>query len=205
MARTEGRGGMPSLKSGQRVEGFSKVEPFVLARMLHGEEERLVVGREGRAADLGAGRRLVRSSACSAAAGPARVGAIDAVGEARRVVRPSVAIQMRPLRIEGDVVGRGEPAVVASPGAVIARAVRRIAGLAAEQEEGPGASVAAWSCRPSAAARSRGYGRSGCWARGLAGLTCVGLALLVVGQHDIDAAVHRIGLDVLRPVHRRGA
>ena len=29
-------------------------------------------------------------------------------------------------------------------------------------------------------------------------------ALAVVGQHDIDAPVHRVGLDVLRPVHRRG-
>ena len=27
MAITAGRGGMPSLKSGQRVDGFSKVEP----------------------------------------------------------------------------------------------------------------------------------------------------------------------------------
>jgi hypothetical protein len=27
IAKIDGRGGMPSLKSGQRVEGFSKVEP----------------------------------------------------------------------------------------------------------------------------------------------------------------------------------
>ncbi len=27
IATTDGRGGMPSLKSGQRVDGFSKVEP----------------------------------------------------------------------------------------------------------------------------------------------------------------------------------
>ena len=38
-------------------------------------------------------------------------------------------------------------------------------------------------------------------ARGLAASICVGLALGVVGQHDIDLAVDAVRLDVLWPVH----
>ena len=105
MAITEGRGGMPSLKSGQRVEGFSKVEPAILARMLDGQEERRVVGREDRAAHFRAGRRLVE--AARRARGRARrVGAVDAVGDARRLGAPSVAIQMRPLLSKAMLSGQ---------------------------------------------------------------------------------------------------
>ena len=37
------------------------------------------------------------------------------------------------------------------------------------------------------------------------GVDLLRLAPGVVGQHDVDAAVDRVGLDVLGPVHRRGA
>jgi hypothetical protein len=42
----------------------------------------------------------------------------------------------------------------------------------------------------------------GAW---VGGAHLLGFALVVLGQHQIDAAVHRIGLEVLRPVHGRGA
>ena len=49
-ATTDGRGGMPSLKSGQRV-GLREIH--ALAGVLYRQEQRLAVGREGAAAHLG--------------------------------------------------------------------------------------------------------------------------------------------------------
>ena len=88
---------------------------------------------------------------------------------------PSVEIQIRPFGVEGDVVGRGEPAGVAHRAAV-ACAVRRIGGIAAEKEEAPVATVAAWSGLPF----TSGGTISMMWpnrllARGLAGLSWSGL------------------------------
>ena len=63
IATTAGRGGMPGLKSGQRVAGSSNVAGgrlrivlVGLARMLDRDEQRLVVGREIGPAHLRAGR-----------------------------------------------------------------------------------------------------------------------------------------------------
>ena len=66
--------------------------------------------------------------------------------------------------------------------------------------------AAAWS----ASLPSPGGDSSRIWpvlfsARGLAAIDLVRLALGVLGHHGIDLAVDRIGLEILRPVHRRRA
>ena len=54
------------------------------------------------------------------------------------------------------------------------------------------------------AVSSRRYGRTCCGPR-VGGVHLLGLAAVVVGQHQLDLAGLRIGLDVLGPVHLRGA
>ena len=56
MATTDGRGGMFFRKSGQRVDGFSKVDP-ISSGVLNGGKESPVVRRKAGAAEFRAARR----------------------------------------------------------------------------------------------------------------------------------------------------
>ena len=196
---------MPAWKSGQRVDG-----------LLEGRARapRRDAGRRGTAcrpsgvkhgpqisAPRGAlkkqpRQRRGRGPSCRRRRAPSAMPA--AVGA------PSVEIQMPALAVEGDVVGAGEPAVVRwSPDDSCAPASDcRVAG---QQEDLPACLRPRRGRRPVRAddledVAVRVARRAG-WPRRPARR----LRARVVGQHDVDAAGDRVGLDVLGPVHRRGA
>ena len=66
----DGRGGMSGLKSGQRVIGSSNVEHCIgrsaLGRVLNGDKQSFVVGREARAARFSAERHTIEVPRCAA-------------------------------------------------------------------------------------------------------------------------------------------
>jgi hypothetical protein len=108
---TEGRGGTPSAsKSGQRVEGLSKVLPESSPGCWMARNSALSSGSEERPADLGAGRRLVEEPR-QRAARPGGVGHVDAVGHAGRGRRAVGRDPDTALAVEGAVVRAGEPAL----------------------------------------------------------------------------------------------
>ena len=99
MATTDGRGGMSGLKSGQRVDGSSKVEGSLgglfFGRMLDGDEQRLVVGREARPAQFGADRHAIEMPR-GAARGAFGLDAPQPVGAAGGALRLAVGRDPQP-------------------------------------------------------------------------------------------------------------
>src|ERR1041384_5621920 len=116
MARTDERGGRSSRKSGQRVEGFSHVEPFSSPGCCTARNS--VVPSGVNAGPQISEPRGPEESARDAPVGPAHVGAVESVVEADPVVLTIGRDPDSSLRIERDVVGRGEPAVLANGAAV---------------------------------------------------------------------------------------
>ena len=109
IATTAGRGRPPSLKSGQRVVSVG-CRLRVLARMLDRDEQRRAIRRKERPRGLGAlraGEKELRQP-------PRRAFGIDTIDPVRdvEVVRPVGRDEHPALRIEGQVVGVHEPAVL---------------------------------------------------------------------------------------------
>ena len=207
MTTIDGRGGMPSLKSGQRVDGCLEMRGIavavLLARMLHGDEQRLVVGREHRAAHLGADRHAEEQLGGAAQPRP----------RSPSPRSPSVAAGApwgccRRWRSTGGPAAStaqlsGMPNQPSLRGAGLNVApTSAIAGSPHLTRMSQANLVAAWS--PSGGVIST------IWpnlfsARGLAASTCSALRLLLLVSMTIDLAGLRVGLDVLRPVHLGGA
>src|SRR5882724_11825080 len=175
----------------------------LLRRVLDGEEESLAVRGEAGAAHLGVHGRGVHQLR-HGAAGAVDLGGIEAVGDAE--IGGAVGGDPEAaLGIEGDVVGVGEPAVGRNPLAIFGTLVGGL-GIAGQEEDIPlelrrrVVGILALARRQQLEDVAGGV----LGARIGRGHLLVG-ALLIFGEHERDAAVHVIGLEILGPVHGGGA
>jgi hypothetical protein len=205
IATTEGRGGVWSSKSGQRVEGASKARSLVFARVLHRDEERLAVGGEAGAAHLGAARASVEEQGAGPLGAFDRAGA-DAVRDALGDLRAALIGRdpESPHRVEGAVVRTGEPAILVG-GGMVGGLILLDGGVAAAKEDPPLESEGGVIALLALAGRNEldhvAVTILRAW---VGGVRLLGRALLVVGEHDVDQAVDRVGLDVLGTIEGRG-
>ena len=197
MTTTAGRGGMPSSKSGQRVEGSSKVEPS--PGCWTATKSVSVVVDEPRAAELGSDRNPVEvpGRAAQVAVGLHRP---ETVGPARRLGAVAVGRDPEPAGgVDGAVVGHPEPAVLRRLGREGGADLGH-GGIAALDQDLPvhrvGGEVAVRRLDLDDVAE-RVLGPR------VRRVLVARLAAGVVGQHHVDAAVPLVRLDVLGPVHRR--
>ena len=201
MAITEGRGGVPSLKSGQRVDGLLEGRAGVLAGVLDGEEQRAVVRREDRTADLRAGRRLVEQPRQRRGRRPPcrrhRARRRCRPPSARRRWRSRCGPCCRRRQLSGQdsqPFVRGRAMVAWRPASMPGwPATRKISQV-------PSVDGVVAVLGRDLDDVAMGVVRARVGRVDLLG-SCAGLLLVSI---DIDAAVDRVGLDVLRPVHRRG-
>ena len=167
--------------------------------MLDGEEQGFAVRGEAGAAEFGADGDAEEMPARAAAFAIGLEGP-EAVGGAGIIIAvggdPEAA-----LGVDRAIVGAGQPAVFRGEG-IPGSADFGDGGVAAAHEDFPGrgfgGEVAAGFGDLDDVAETVGMA-------GIGGVFLAGLAAVVVGEHDIDAPRARVGLDVFRAVHGRGA
>ena len=196
IATTDGRGGWPSLKSGHSVSTLSSVSASSAgcwtdrnSVLPSGVKHGPVASRAMRA-----GEEQLRQAA-------RRAFGVDAIDAVRQVeIVGAVGRHPEPAgRIEGDVVGADEPAIVRCV-RMEGRADRCVLRIAAEHEQVPLVLVGRVVGVGAAAARRDQFDDVAPEVLG-ARIGRVDLrlvAILVLGHHRIDAAGDRVGFDVLR-------